>query len=145
MSATVTYKGVSYRVGEGGRPLSLEMIAPHILPSGWAESDARRVFPERDYGRGYRSPTGLLVLLSASIEDDRKRWLHVSISHRGGRLPTWGEMCQCKDLFCGAERTAYQIHPPQSKHISIHEKVLHLWCPLDGSVTPDFSRGGETI
>ena len=143
--ATVRFQGRQFRVGEGGTPLALDAIAPSGLPRMWREIDVRTVFPEREYGRGYSSKTGLRVLLTASIEHDRKRWLHVSVSHRGGRLPTWGELCQCKDVFCGAERTAYQVHPPQSKAISIHETCLHLWCCLDGPVTPDFTRGGETI
>ena len=145
MGAVVVFQGREYRIGEGGMPLSLDRIAPAFLPPGWREIDALKVFPEREYGRGYNSPTGLYVLLTASIEADKKRWMHVSISHRGGRLPTWGEMCECKELFCGVGRTAYQVHPPKTKHVSIHDKVLHLWCCLDGAVTPDFTRGGETI
>ncbi len=54
-------------------------------------------------------------------------------------------MCQVKTLFCGEERTAYQVHPPASKHVSIHDKCLHLWTCLDGPVTPDFTRSGDTI
>ena len=145
MATTVVWKGQQFCVGEGGTPLALDVIAPSVLPEMWAEIDVRTVFSEREYGRGYRSKTGLYVLLTACIEQDRKRWLHVSVSHRGGRLPTWEELCHCKDVFCGLERTAYQVHPPQSKHISIHNKCLHLWCCLDGPVTPDFARGGETI
>lgn len=142
--ATINFRGTTYRLGAPGTPLHLETIAPITLPTAWQEIDARRWAPERDYGRAYRSQHGLLVLLTASLHD-RARWLHVSVSHRGGRLPTWREMCEVKALFCGAERTAYQIHPPADKHISIHNACLHLWCPLDGPVTPDFTGGGETI
>lgn len=141
---TITYQGQTYRLGEAGTPLHLETIAPLSLPSGWQEIDARRWAKEREYGRGYHSKTGLLVLLSASLRE-RRRWLHVSVSHRGGRQPTWREMCVVKEVFCGEEATAYQIHPPRRKHISIHNACLHLWCPLDGPVTPDFTGGGDNI
>lgn len=142
----VYVEGTSYVLGTApSTPLELGSIVPTILPSSWEERDARPIFPERAYGRRYQGPSGLLVLLTASIEADRKRWLHISISHRGGRYPTWPELSAIKDLFCGTERTAYQVHPPSSQHVNIHQKCLHLWCPLDGPVTPDFTRGGETI
>jgi len=144
MPETVTIHGQTYRVGTPSTPLHLEHIAPAHLPPEWGEIDARAFCPERDYGRAYRSKTGLRVLLTAMLQE-RRRWLHVSVSHRNGRLPVWREMCTVKDLFCGAERTAYQVHPPTSKHVNIHKAVLHLYCPLDGPVTPDFTGGGQTI
>jgi hypothetical protein len=61
---TVIFRGQSYRLGQGGVPLHLEHIAPAQLPKDWEEIDATRIFPERGYRRGYRSLTGLLVLLS---------------------------------------------------------------------------------
>ena len=140
----ITFRNQTYQLGELGTPLALDPMAPATLPTGYEEIDGRSWCSERAYGRAYRSTTGLLVLLSASLRD-RKRWLHVSVSHRGGRLPTWGEMCAVKDVFCGEERTAYQIHPPKAQHVSIHEKCLHLWACLDGPVTPDFTGGGSTI
>lgn len=145
--AQIVHDGRSYRLGEGAAtPLELTVsgIGPAISPAGWQEiPDPFQV--GRDYCRTYRSQTGLRVILTASIEGDRKRWLHVSVSHRGGRLPTWREMCDVKDVFCGLDATAYQVHPPRSKHVSIHQACLHLWCMLDGPVTPDFTRGGESI
>ena len=144
--ASISWQGRVYALGDGpATPLELtgSGIAP-ATPAGWGTIPAPfGVGPE--YCRAYRSLRGMLVLLSASIEADRRRWLHVSVSHRNGRLPTWREMCEVKDLFCGPARTAYQVHPPQEKHVSIHPGVLHLFCPLDGAVTPDFTRGGETI
>ena len=141
---TITFHHRVLRLGTPGTPLHLETIAPPALPSGWQETDVRRWCKKRDYGRGYVSTGGLQVLLDATLVA-RTRWLHVSVSHRGGRLPTWREMCQVKDTFCGEGRTAYQIHPPVTQHISLHPACLHLWCPLDGPVTPDFTGGGDTI
>ncbi len=141
---TIIHQHRSYRVGTPGTPLHLETIAPPTLPKDWGEADGRPWSPDRAYGRVYRSTTGLLVLFSAELLE-HIRWLHVSVSHQGGRLPAWREMCAVKDTFCGTDRTAYQIHPPKGKHVSIHQACLHLWCPLDGAVTPDFTGGGETI
>jgi hypothetical protein len=100
---------------------------------------------DEDYCQAYVHRDGLAVMLTASIEADGRRWLHVSVPHRSHRLPTWREMCAVKDLFCGTDNTAYQLHPPRAKHVSIHPACLHLWCPLDGAITPDLTRGGETI
>lgn len=144
MKHTLTLAGRTYQVGDPGTPLHLATIAPTSLPTGWAEIDVRAWCPEREYGRGYRHTNGLKVLVSASLTD-RKRWLHVSVTHRGGRYPTWLEMCEIKTVLCGEDATAYQIHPSASKHVNIHTKCLHLFCCLDGPVTPDFTGGGETI
>jgi hypothetical protein len=146
MNETLHFQGRTYRLGTPGTPLELSQsgILPPQPPDGWRE------IPDpfgvgRDYCRCYAQQTGGLKLISSAELRERKRWLHVSVSHRGGRLPTWGEMCEIKTLFCGADSTAYQIHPPASKHVSIHDKCLHLWCCLDGAVTPDMTGGGETI
>lgn len=143
----VTYRGRTYRLGSEPRtPLVLTPLLPDPVP-GWHEIASPHIVlgVTRAYSRAYRAATGgLRVLVSASLIDTQ-RWLHVSVSHRGHRLPTWGEMCQVKTAFCGTASTAYQVHPPAAKHVSIHDKVLHLFCGLDGPVTPDFTRGGETL
>ena len=142
----VTYQGRTYRLGHGGPPLPLTPLLPDPVPD-WRElrSPHADLGVERDYSRAYIHRAGLRVLVSAMIYGDRKRWLHVSVSHRNTRLPTWREMCAVKDAFCGTASTAYQVHPPADKHVSIHDKVLHLWVCLDGPVTPDFTTGGETL
>lgn len=147
MAGTITYQGRTYRLGEGGTPLALDACLPRALAPEWQEVSGPWVTLgiSREYSRAYRSTAGLSVIVSACIEADRKRWLHVSVSHRGRRLPSWYEMCAVKDAFCGPDSTAYQVHPPADKHVNIHPKVLHLFCCLDGSVTPDFARGGESI
>lgn len=144
---SVTFRGRTYRMGQGGTPLLLDACLPACMPESWKEipSPWLSVGVSREYGRAYMHRDGLQVIVSACIEADKRRWLHVSISHRGGRLPHWREMCEVKDVFCGTDSTAYQVHPPGDKHINIHHAVLHLWTCLDGAVTPDFTRGGETI
>ena len=144
---TVTYQGKTCRLGHGGTPLSLDACLPPTLPPAWQEVPGPwvRLGVDREYSRAYVSQSGLQVLVSACIELDKRRWLHVSVSHRGNRLPLWREMCEVKDAFCGLEATAYQVHPPADKHVNIHPKVLHLFCCLDGPVTPDFTRGGDSI
>jgi hypothetical protein len=58
---SITYQGRTYCLGEAGTPLHLETIAPRDLPKGWQEIDATRWANERDYGRAYRSTTGLII------------------------------------------------------------------------------------
>ena len=145
MSETITHNGKTYRLGDAPSvPLYLGTVARYVNPKEWEE----RPDPfgtGRDYCRTYFHKHGLRLILTATLEADHKRWLHISVSHRGGRYPTWEELCRIKDTFCGEDATTYQIHPPRSKHVSIHDKCLHLWTCLDGPVTPDFTRGGETI
>jgi hypothetical protein len=139
----------TYTVGEG-------YLVPVILPAwfpaqphvSWRETTESMpgIPPARAYHRVYRKDgEGLLVVVSCAERDDRKRWLHVSVSRRDHKIPTWEQLCQVKRVFIGDDRTALQILPPKAKWVNIHTACLHLWCSLDGDVTPDFTAGGETI
>jgi len=87
-------------------------------------------------GAAYRRADGLAVIASGAVEQDGRRWLHVSCS-RATQLPSWQDLRDVKELFCGPERAA--------KHVNIHPHCLHLWCCLEGDVLPDFTQGGNTI
>jgi len=91
----------------------------------------------------------LRFIVSKSIEEDGKRWLHASVSRKDRTLPTYDDLKQLKRLCIGEHRTALQVFPPMAKHVDIAGKlgteVLHLWACLDGDVTPDFTRGGDSI
>lgn len=128
-------------------PCPLPDWLPQGLPMGWRETRERwGDLPDRAYGRVYRKDgEGLLVLVSCAEQGDRKRWLHVSVSRRDRKIPTWEQMSQVKRLVIGDERTALQIMPPKAKWVNIHKAVLHLWHCLDGDGLPDMTAGGETI
>ncbi len=112
---------------------------PKVLPAGWCEVGRRAAD-----GASYLSQTGLAVIVSAAVEQDGRRWLHVSLSRRS-RLPSWDDLKNVKDVFVGRDRTALQVLPPQARYVNIHPHCLHLWCCLDGDVTPDFTRGSESL
>ena len=113
-------------------------LAPTVLPPTW------RVATERGDGKAYMRADGLSVILSAAVEQDGRRWLHVSLARRT-RLPSWDDVRQVKELFIGRDRPAVQVLPAASRYINIHPHCLHLWSCLDGDPLPDFARGGETI
>lgn len=126
-----------------------EALLPRVLPSGWVR--LRAPGPAFDC-RGIGGLSGLRVLMSAGVEADGARWLHVSVS-RQSRCPSWEDMDAVKRLFIGDERHAYQIHPPRAEHFAAPPlpagprvgTVLHLWAPVDGAPRlPDFlrARGG---
>lgn len=116
----------------------VEEVIPRVLPPNW------RMLDRSVDGASFRCSDGLAVILSLAVELDEKLWLHVSCS-RARQLPTYDDMRRVKDLFVGRDRTALQVLPPAAKHINIHPYCLHLWCCLDGDVTPDFTRGGPSI
>lgn len=66
---------------------------------------------------------GPLRIVSSGSGDE---WEHVSVSCQD-RCPTWGEMCQVKDLFWSEEETVLQFHPKKSAYVNAHEFCLHLW------------------
>jgi hypothetical protein len=85
-------------------------------------------------GAVYVSRHGQTVITSGNVEQDGKRWLHVSTAHPR-RLPSWEELREVKDIFIGRERQAVQKFPKQSEYVNIHPNCLHLWCCLDGDPT----------
>jgi hypothetical protein len=128
-----------------------ESLLPRVLPTGWVRLDAPG--PAFDC-HGLGDLRGVRVLVSASVEEDGRKWLHVSVS-RPSRCPSWDDMDAVKRLFVGDERVAYQVHPPLRDHYDVTQHgipmnaraghVLHLWAPLDGvPPLPDFlrARGG---
>lgn len=114
---------------------------PRVLPNPWRET------ARREDGAAYlNAAASLICILSCAYEQDDQAWLHLSVSHRL-RIPTWGEMRMCKDLFLG-DRYAVSILPPQAMYININSKVLHLFALLDVAAQPslpDFSRGVGSI
>ena len=146
--SSVIVRGNRYKIGQGRlEPLPLPPWWPTVLPAGWEEVDTSPFTgqPDRDYCRAYVKHGTLNIIVTGARYEDGKAWLHLSISRKNRQSPTWDAMCEVKDLFLGLERTALQIHPPRSKHVSIHPGCLHLWCCLDGDGLPDFTCGGETI
>lgn len=114
---------------------------------------ARGLFPERvegwervvghpelgDFVYVWRawSSNRLLVMCSARVEADGKRWMHVSCSHQD-RVPNWHEMARVKEAFIGPDRKAIQVLPARAEHVDLHPTCLHWWACLDGDPLPDF-------
>jgi len=115
--------------------------APQIIPAEWVEFD-RDASGAARYQNARR---GLGAILSCSIENDGRTWLHLSVSHRI-RVPKWKELVDAKVVFLG-DREAYQVIPPKARYVNIDSRVLHLWAlrDKDASVLPDFTRGTRSI
>lgn len=114
---------------------------PRILPSNW-----REVERAPDGAEYFSAAARLACILSCSIEDDGRAWLHLSVRHKT-RIPTWGELRVCKEQFLG-DRQAIQVLPPKAKYINIHPNVLHLFALLDLEEwmgLPDFTGGTGSI
>lgn len=62
-------------------------------------------------------------------------WDHVVVSHIG-RTPTYQEMKLVKRLCFHDHEWAYEVHPPPSEYISVHDNALHLWRPINGPWRP---------
>lgn len=90
--------------------------------------------------RAFELPNqGLRVILSTdSIRGHR--WLHASLSRRN-RTPSYDDVHLVKRIFIGDLLSAYQVFPPRTEHVNIHEHCLHLWAPLDGDPFPEELTG----
>ena len=149
MPHTVTYHGQTYRLSNDPtfRPLPLPDWWPTGRPVGWEEINTSPFtgHPGRAYCRAYQKHGTVRVIVTAARYGDGKAWVHLSVSRKNREIPSWTLMSQVKETFLGPERTAYQVMPPRSKHVNIHEGCLHLFCCLEGNPLPDFTAGGETI
>jgi hypothetical protein len=105
--------------------------APAILPVGWQRLNAI----------SYRHRGGLVVMMTQALERDGHRWVHLSVSHRG-RLPTWDELVDVKEIFLGTDSVALQVLAPRREWVNDNPYVLHLFVRVDGRPTPDFRRRG---
>ena len=68
-----------------------------------------------------------------AVASDEFGWEHVSVS-REDRAPTWGEMCQVKELFWDDEDVVIQFHPAKSQYVNNHPNCLHLWRPTEAAI-----------
>lgn len=118
------------------------MSIVRVAPAGWQEI----LVPlgMRDDSQAFRSIDGLAVIVSQAVEQDGKRWLHVSCSRRD-RLPSWEDLGDVKAAFLGDEVLAIQVLPKKSQYVNLHPFVLHLWRCLDSDPCPDFTRGSGQI
>jgi len=124
-----------------------ESYVPGVLPAGWVRLEA----PGPAFiCQGLGGLRDVMVLFSVGVENDGRKWIHVSLS-RPNRLPSWEDIQAVKDLFIGTERYAYQVLPPKLEHYSLPQGrprsgyVLHLWAPVSGEPPlPNFlkARGG---
>jgi hypothetical protein len=88
-------------------------------------------------------PHRLLVMLISDGRDwavaglPGEPWEHVSVrvvEGKRGRVPTWAEMCQARDLFFEPTECVMQLHPPHANYLNIHPDVLHLWRPTQSAI-----------
>lgn len=86
--------------------------------------------------------TGMFVISSVTLRDDKFVWHHVSCSFKH-RLPEYYELCAVKDAFVGKDKLALQLFVPEKEHVNIMKNCLHLWCCLSGPrPVPDMRHGG---
>lgn len=118
------------------RELAVSEYIPKILPPHWQIIDA--------WGDGwrYRTRDGLAVIVSTAQYEDGREWMHISVS-RKDRLPSWDDLKHVKEVIVGNDRYAYQVFPPASQYVNIHQFCLHMWAPLTGSLpVPEFGSEG---
>tara|TARA_Y100000310_G_scaffold343463_1_gene451203 strand:- start:1249 stop:1530 length:282 start_codon:yes stop_codon:yes gene_type:complete len=88
--------------------------------------------------------TQLSLIISWAIEQDNRRWCHLSIA-REDVLPSYDDLCHVKRLFLGADAKAIQMFPPEAEHVNIHSYCLHLFYCTDEDPLPDFTRGSGSL
>jgi len=116
----------------------MDQCRPRVLPALWM------LYEDYPNAKVYlKTPGGVsaLKVISEVALYESKHWLHVSCSARD-MIPTWAELREVKDLFCGANSLALQILPPAAEYVNAHPNVLHLWVCLEGRPVPDFRKDG---
>lgn len=80
------------------------------------------------------------VIESIAVEDDGRRWLHVSVSKSPSKkMPTYDDLQEARKWFIGEHRECYQVFPTKDRYININP-VLHLFTCLEAEqgVLPKF-------
>ena len=81
-------------------------------------------------------------VIVSQAEHDGAEWIHASIA-RETFMPTYADLVILKQGAFGPGRYAYQVFPPASHHVNIHERALHLWGRADGKpALPEFGKDG---
>ena len=78
--------------------------------------------------QGWKREDGLVVAVSRDQSEAGSWWLHVSVS-RHNRLPSWEDLKDVKELFCGRQAYAVQVFPPDRDYVNLYRFCLHLWSP----------------
>lgn len=122
-----------------------------VRPDGWVDRylNTSPMFPEIPSPapgcRAFMSSSRKLgVIVSGQTEQDDKRWIHVSVSHRD-RLPNWEELVLVRDQFLGKEARCLHLVSKASQHVNIHPYCMHIWHCVDGDGLPDFTWGSGMI
>lgn len=112
-----------------------ELIHSRIeVPAPWKE------LQRSEDGVMAQHPSGLRVIVSDSIEEDGRRWRHLSVTAMR-RTPHWHELKAVKEKWLGDDY-AYTVFPPSDRYVNIHPNCLHLFQCLDeeeGKALPEFS------
>lgn len=105
-----------------------EWSVPRVFgPNGWALVNR--------YGDG-------TVIVSADVWDGVE-WVHASMT-RSDRVPSYSDLCRLHHAAFPPHGWSYQVFPPKSAHVNVHENALHLWGRADGrrADLPDFGSEG---
>lgn len=109
--------------------------------------------PLRPSPPAWYGPTGVVLSLTrdgahagsvivTTASHDGEEWVHASIAW-DDHMPDYGDLVSLRDAVFGPRRECYQVFPPASRHVSIHNFALHLWGRADGaSVLPAFGAEG---
>lgn len=76
----------------------------------------------------------LIICVSLDQYEVHGLWLHTSVSHVSGRLPSWEDLVRVKEAVY-KDRLAIQVLPPRKHYVNVAE-VLHLWERLDAPTIP---------
>lgn len=88
-------------------------------------------------------PVILWSVIVTQADIDGAEWLHASIAATT-EMPSYDDLKVLKEAMFGFEREAYQVFPPSARHVSIHDRALHLWGLADGGgVLPAFGEDGS--
>ena len=118
--------------------------------SDWRLPDKISILPSTYYDNGiqnllqrvyYRRRDGMSVIVTEESHEG-KWWQHVSCAfNKKGKLPSWNDLKEVKNIFIGRFKKAIQILPNEKNYVNIHPQCLHLFhCPDDG--LPDFTHEG---
>jgi hypothetical protein len=80
---------------------------------------------------------GLRVIVTAALEFDGKRWIHMAVSRLKSR-PSHHDLVLAKNMFLGADAIAFQIYPSIEEESRTDINTIYLYKCLDEQPIPRF-------
>lgn len=76
----------------------------------------------------------LIIGADETSDSGRIHLEHASIAcFDHSHIPSWEEMCECKNIIWKDEEECYQVFPKKSQYVNLMKNCMHIWRDKDAN------------